>query len=136
MNARSLTPKLLMILLLFCPGALSAVKKSGPAEIRVIETRLPSGDSKIRVTDPRGKVAATYKINLSTHHHPATDANNPLIRAVGVVEVRGVRVFQLEPVRRPRDRHQQGPEDLQPDGVGPSSSGSPRSRRPEWTTPY
>jgi len=51
------------------------------SQITVKETRLPGGDSEIRVTDPRGKVTATYRINLSTHHHPATGPDDPVIKA-------------------------------------------------------
>lgn len=52
----------------------------GAPRIALIETRRPNGDSEIRVVGSAGKVKAVYKIGLSRHHHPATDANDPVIR--------------------------------------------------------
>lgn len=46
----------------------------------VTETRLENGYSEICVTDGQGNVKATYKINLSKHHHPATSADDPVIK--------------------------------------------------------
>jgi len=45
----------------------------------VTETVLPNGDSEITVTDD-GDVVATYQINLSTHHSPATSPDDPLVQ--------------------------------------------------------
>ncbi len=47
--------------------------------ITVVEKRLDNGDSEITVTD-NGKVTATYKINMSTHHHPALTKDDPLMK--------------------------------------------------------
>ncbi len=49
------------------------------AGITVSEKRLDNGDSMITVTDS-GKVTATYKINMSKHHHPALTKNDPLMK--------------------------------------------------------
>ncbi len=47
--------------------------------ITVTEKRLDNGDSEITVTD-NGKVTATYKINMSKHHHPALTKDDPLMK--------------------------------------------------------
>ncbi len=66
--------------LMLAASAVNAMQEYEAAEIRVVETRTPGGDSEIRVTDPQGNVTATYKINLSTHHNPATHPGDPAIK--------------------------------------------------------
>jgi len=51
----------------------------GQEDITVTEKRLDNGDSEITVTD-NGKVTATYKINMSKHHHPALTKDDPLMK--------------------------------------------------------
>ena len=52
------------------------------ADIRVVETRLPNGDSTITVSES-GRVTATYPINLTTHHSPARTADDPMMKRWG-----------------------------------------------------
>ena len=59
---------------------IAAIVLTAPGEPAVTETRLPTGDSLIRVTDASGRVRATYKVLLAKHHSPATNPDDPLIR--------------------------------------------------------
>ncbi len=59
---------------------LAAEQNPAASGSRITETRLDNGDSDIRVV-VHEKEVANYRINLSGHHHPATDPNDPVIKA-------------------------------------------------------
>ena len=68
------------IVLLLSALLISVFTLAAPAaEITVSEKRLENGNSEITVTD-HGKVTATYRINMSKHHHPALTEDDPLIK--------------------------------------------------------
>jgi hypothetical protein len=46
---------------------------------RVVERRLPNGDSELRLVDAKGTALPPVTLNLSTHHSPATSADDPLM---------------------------------------------------------
>ena len=50
------------------------------SQITVKETRLDNGHREICVMDQQDRIKATYPINLATHHHPATSADDPVIK--------------------------------------------------------
>ena len=50
------------------------------AQITFKETRQKNGHSEIRIVDNQGRVKARYPINLTTHYHPATSADDPVIK--------------------------------------------------------
>ena len=68
-----------IIVILIMVAALTSSSVLAEEGITVSEKRLDNGDSIITVKD-NGKVTATYKINMSKHHHPATSKDDPLMK--------------------------------------------------------
>ena len=58
---------------------LQPLASAGAAEPTVTEVR-QGGRSVIRITAADGREMASYKVDMSTHHHPATSSENPLVK--------------------------------------------------------
>ncbi len=53
---------------------------AGAADPTVTEERLPTGVSVIRITAEDGRETASYRIDLSRHHSPASSPDSPLVK--------------------------------------------------------
>lgn len=49
-------------------------------QVTLREIRGTSRDTEIRLLDPQGGIKKRYRIDLTTHHYPATSANDPVIK--------------------------------------------------------
>ena len=52
---------------------------TSPPPTHVVERRLPNGDSELQLVDAQGIALPPFTLNLSTHHSPATSADDPLM---------------------------------------------------------
>jgi len=74
----TLTTITLVSVVLAAPARAAAIDPA--TEPKVVETRLADGKTELKVVEPSGETVAIYQIDLSKQFHPATSADDPLIK--------------------------------------------------------
>ena len=68
----------MLAILLAAPAGATEIAPA--TEPKVVEKRLEGGKTELQVVEPSGETVASYRINLSKNFHPATSADDPLIK--------------------------------------------------------